>query len=77
MIKNVSGFFVALLIISFTFFSFVGKESVLAYDLIMQAINYYDENRGASFNTFMSRVVSNRMIRVYNNMRDYSKLFFL
>ena len=27
MIKNVSGFFVALLIISFTFFSFVGKDT--------------------------------------------------
>ncbi len=43
----------------------------------VSAVYYYDENRGASFNTFMSRVVSNRMIQAYNNMRDYSKVFLV
>lgn len=44
---------------------------------LVSAVYYYDESRGASFNTFMSRVITNRMIRVYNNMRDYSKLFLV
>ena len=43
----------------------------------VSAVYYYDENRGASFNTFMTRVVSNRMIQAYNRMRDYSKVFLL
>ena len=43
----------------------------------VSAVYYYDENRGASFNTFMTRVVSNRMIQAYNNMRDYSKVFLV
>lgn len=43
----------------------------------VSAVYYYDENRGASFSTFVSRVVSNRMILAYNNMCDYSKLFLV
>ena len=43
----------------------------------VSAVYYYDENRGASFNTFMTCVVSNRMIQAYNNMRDYSKVFLV
>ena len=43
----------------------------------VSAVYYYDENRGASFNTFMTRVVSNRMIQAYNRIRDYSKVFLL
>jgi RNA polymerase sporulation-specific sigma factor len=50
------------------------QEGMMAF---VSAVYYYDENRGASFNTFMSRVVSNRMIRMYNNMRNYSKLFLV